>query len=420
MKIAGIDFPKPLLDALRDDRLVVFAGAGVSMGEPASLPSFMKLAEAIAHGTGAVLDEGESEDQFLGKLQHRGVRVHARAAEELSKHYPQPTTLHYDLLRIFSDPASTRVVTTNFDLLFEEAAAKLFESQPDVFAAPALPVASRFTGIVHVHGSIGRADDMVLTDSEFGRAYLTEGWARRFLVDLFHSHTVLFVGYSHNDTVMNYLARALPTETERFALTNVSAVDRWQILGIRPVLYSQPPSGDHSSLYDGVNGLANHVSRGILDWQREITGIARNVPPLEVEASDIIHDALSDPTRARFFTSAASHPEWIGWLERNGYLDSLFKIGFDGTSEQDVAAWLAEKFARDRADELFHLIARHNLQVHHELWFALSEKDQPLDPTARVSRFFPRSTWIGRLSSCLRSGIPPRVDRLARTKRLSR
>ena len=31
MKIAGIDFPKRLVDALRDDTLVVFAGAGVSM-----------------------------------------------------------------------------------------------------------------------------------------------------------------------------------------------------------------------------------------------------------------------------------------------------------------------------------------------------------------------------------------------------
>ena len=40
MRIAGIDFPVPLLNALRDGELVVFAGAGVSMGEPASLPSF--------------------------------------------------------------------------------------------------------------------------------------------------------------------------------------------------------------------------------------------------------------------------------------------------------------------------------------------------------------------------------------------
>ena len=45
---------------------------------------------------------------------------------------------------------------------------------------------------------------------DFGRAYLTEGWARRFLVDLFRSFPVLFVGYSHNDIVMTYLARALP------------------------------------------------------------------------------------------------------------------------------------------------------------------------------------------------------------------
>ena len=38
MKIAGVDFPEPLLAALRDGRLVVFAGAGVSMGLPAGLP----------------------------------------------------------------------------------------------------------------------------------------------------------------------------------------------------------------------------------------------------------------------------------------------------------------------------------------------------------------------------------------------
>ena len=199
MKISGIDFPNSLLDTLRDGRdarLVVFAGAGVSMGEPAHLPDFRKLAEAIARGTGAVLGNGESEDQFLGGLRDKRVQVHARAAEELSKHDPQPTTLHYDLLRLFPEPASTRVVTTNFDLLFERAAEEVFESQPDVFTAPALPVGSRFTGIVHVHGAIVREDDMVLTDSDFGRAYLTEGWARRFLVDVFRSYTVLFVGYS--------------------------------------------------------------------------------------------------------------------------------------------------------------------------------------------------------------------------------
>lgn len=70
MKIGGLDFPRPILNALRDDKLVVFAGAGVSMGKPASLPSFTKLAMAIAQGTGEELKENEPEDRFLGRLKH--------------------------------------------------------------------------------------------------------------------------------------------------------------------------------------------------------------------------------------------------------------------------------------------------------------------------------------------------------------
>ena len=41
---------------------------------------------------------------------------------------------------------------------------------------------------------------MILTDADFGCVYLveSEGWARRFLVELFRSFTILFVGYSHS------------------------------------------------------------------------------------------------------------------------------------------------------------------------------------------------------------------------------
>ena len=113
------------------------------------------------------------------------------------------------------DLGPLRLVTTNFDTLFEEAARESTGVQPEVFPAPALPLGREFHGIVHVHGTIDKPHDMVLTDADFGRAYLTEAWARRFLVDLFRSFTVLFVGYGHSDTVMNYLARALPVEQTR-------------------------------------------------------------------------------------------------------------------------------------------------------------------------------------------------------------
>ena len=68
LKIVGIEFPKRLCTALRDGELVVFAGAGVSMGEPANLPNFQCLAGMIAEGTGQSLQNSEPVDRFLRKL----------------------------------------------------------------------------------------------------------------------------------------------------------------------------------------------------------------------------------------------------------------------------------------------------------------------------------------------------------------
>ena len=123
MKLAGIEYPSTFMNALREKNLAVFAGAGVSMGSPACLPTFNALAKEIARGTGEALGEGEPEDRFLGRLKaDKGVEVHERAVEQLRTRCPRPTELHRDLLRLFPIPTSTRIVTTNFDLLFEQAA----------------------------------------------------------------------------------------------------------------------------------------------------------------------------------------------------------------------------------------------------------------------------------------------------------
>ena len=114
VNISGLDFPPPLIAAMRSDRLVVFAGAGISMPAPAGLPDFEGLAGAIAMGTGETRDESEPVDRFLGRLKSKGANVHARAAEVLQDSNPQPSALHSDLLRLYQRPESVRVVTTNF------------------------------------------------------------------------------------------------------------------------------------------------------------------------------------------------------------------------------------------------------------------------------------------------------------------
>ena len=364
------------------------------MGEPAYLPSFKCLAKLIAHGTGEKLKEDEPVDQFLGRLKNeRGTEVHELAAQKLSENIPKPTDLHRDLLRLYSKAESTRIITTNFDLLFEKAAQEMFELKPEVFRAPALPLGHDFNGIVHVHGAVSHPVEMVLTDEDFGRAYLTEGWARRFLLELFRSFTVLFVGYSHNDTIMNYLARALPISEDklRFALKNEKPNEkdekdeneRWQFLGIVPISYPSSSEQDHDALYSGIYRLADNTARGILDWQREIMEIAGKPPSLNEEEMDLIEDALLDEMKTRFFADAASSPEWIDWLDQRKYLDSLFGTDELSDHKRKLAEWLANTFAREHSDSLFLLIGRHGMQLHTAFWFELGrtikrQQDLPL------------------------------------------
>jgi len=377
VKIGQCDFPEPLLTALRDNRLVVFAGAGVSRGAPANLPDFARLAELIADGTGEVRSDSEREDSFLGRLQDSGPKVHSIARDLLhGDGTAAPTTLHRDLLRLFSSAEQVRIVTTNYDPLFEHAAPDVYGGAvPECFRAPALPLGRSFSGIVHVHGDLTHPDEMVLTDADFGRAYLVEGWARRFLVDLFRHFTVFFVGYSHNDLIVSYLARALPAghAKQRFALVGADDdLQRWSILGIEPVVYEQPSSRDHSALYEGVACLSDWVRRSIFDWQHDVSAIATKPPPEIGDAVAIIEYALKDVSTTRFFAAAARLPDWLSWLDRRGHLDGLFVEG-GRLSERDhcLARWLGRYFAARFPDQVLALISAHKSRVHPDFWMEL-------------------------------------------------
>ena len=276
MEIAGVDFPEPLMTALRDGRLVIFAGAGVSMGQPDGLPGFEELVRRIA-GNDKSKKDSETADRFLGRLKGDGIDVHSRAAKLLRQYNPNLTELHQNLLRIYPKRENIRIVTTNFDLLFEQAYNDLFKIAPKVFEPTALPFGGRFQGIVHIHGSIKEPQEMILTHKDFGRAYVTEsnGWAKQFLLDLFNNFIVLFVGYSHRDTIMIYLASSL-TENyskKRYTLTGNQENDaeHWSDLGVSPITFMQSDKNDYDKLYKALKDLANYIQENNLSWKQEIT-----------------------------------------------------------------------------------------------------------------------------------------------------
>lgn len=379
MLIGKMDFPDRLLDAQKDGSLVIFAGAGVSMPPPSNFPNFDDLATQVAGGV-LQREQDEPVDRFLGRLIQRGVKVHDRVHQILSNPGSAPNSMHSDLLRLFQTPAVTRLVTTNFDLHFTRAAKSIAElAEMETFSAPALPLGDSFSGLVYLHGSIDKSPGrLVLTDADFGRAYLTEGWARHFLQRLFAKYIVMFIGYSHNDPVMNYLARGLPPEVgspRRFSLVREGDNDRWKFLGITPVPYALTNDQNrHSALGSSLGRWVELSRAATLEQEQKIKGIAERPVPIDLEELAYIEHALKELPTVRFFARYAKGTDWLRWVEGKGFLKGLFSPG-TGTSAVDLelACWFANTFVCEHPGEALAVMRRAGKSPGPLLWAVIAQ-----------------------------------------------
>lgn len=221
------DVPDNLIHEHEVGRVVFFCGAGISVPKPAHLPNFRKLAKRIFKNSNLSLPsnlKSQELDVVFSSLQERfpGNRqgLLEKIFDELSitgKCKPQDY-YHSSLLSLATNrtDGSIRLVTTNYDLIFDRA--KKSGQNHHAFIAPALPVPkpNRWDGLVYLHGKLPerkeqfqKGDNIVVTSGDLGQAYLSEGWAARFIVELFRNFCVCFVGYSMDDPVMRYLADAM-------------------------------------------------------------------------------------------------------------------------------------------------------------------------------------------------------------------
>lgn len=357
-----LDIPDDVVTALEQERLVIFAGAGVSMGPPAKLPGFRQLAQEIAGNPNQTIDK--PIDEFLGDLAEAGVKVHDLCRSIIDRPSRSHNAVHVDLLRLFRSAENVRIVTTNFDPHFS-GAAKVLNWQVNTFEAPMLPLGRDFSGIVHLHGSIrGLPRRLVLTDADFGGAYLTDAWASTFLRSLFAEFTILFIGYRHEDPPIRYLARGLTGRKgpKRFALTPESDLPRWRQLGINPVPYpKRPEPAVHGALNEGVRRWTEITllqPLEIEDWMRKILTGPVEIAPNPSE-SDFLRHCLQRDDRSQYFVRYAQHWRWIEWLHEQKLLSALLATEYFPPEPKDdveksaqqarrrVSGWLGEQLARD-------------------------------------------------------------------------
>ncbi|TNC51412.1 SIR2 family protein [Mumia zhuanghuii] len=352
MWIGDIDLPPAVLDAAEAGHLVLFVGAGASRSRPSFLPDFGELVREIGSLAGREPTDVEVKqpDVFLGQLEDGGVDVHQLVAAAIDQPGSRHNPLHTAIARLATAYGKPRIVTTNYDRHLSSAAAEL-SLDLEIYQAPALPIGDDFEGIVHLHGSLDQPSRrLVVTDSDFGRSYLREAWAARFLERMFSTSTVLFIGYSHGDVVMQYLARSLGPDGKRYIVTDQAPNVEWRRLGLTPISYPND-SGDHSALPAGVERWVELATMGQIEHRARIAGLVEAEPPTIPEEVSYLEAVLADPARISHFVEKAHFEEdaraqrWFAWLEGRAIFTSVFSQDTtDSNTSRALMSWITNEY----------------------------------------------------------------------------
>ena len=351
----GPEVPGRLLQAHEDGSVVFFCGAGASY--PAGLPGFPELTKKLYDDLHVDPDpvqqaaiDAKHYDKAIDLLERAVVGRRQRVRQTLAKiltpnlDTPNATATHSALLTLGRDRHDRmRLVTTNFDRLFEKVIAM---RSPDIriCQAPMLPVPKkRWDSLVYLHGLLpddpahSDLDDLVVSSGDFGRAYLTERWAARFVGELFRNYTVCFVGYSIDDPVLRYMTDALAADRllgepslQPFAFGSCGKgkedehANQWRAKNVTPILYSE--DNGHALLHATLHEWEKTYRDGVSGKESIVVAHAGLHPTKSTEEEGFagrVLWALSDPSGlpAKRFAEFDPVPplDWLGPLSDDIY-----------------------------------------------------------------------------------------------------
>ncbi|CAI8880646.1 SIR2_2 domain-containing protein [Pseudomonas sp. IT-P258] len=341
----GPSIPDILLERCDAGRVVFLCGAGVSL--PSGMPTFVGLTRyaieffdppadsEIMAAFGPWLD-GQSAanvplDQIFNllHLEYGKDEVNSLVTERLNAPLQIEGFGHeHDLIRRISSSQSgvPQIVTTNFDRLFEAGrkGEHLVWHVPPAF--PDLNFGSKIEGITYLHGRLvdatSESHPYVLSSADFGRAYLSEGWATNFIRHLLERYTVVLVGYQAEDPPVKYLLQGLNHDGQ-YDRSRLYAFDRglseeieakWRDRGVTAIAYS-----DHTDLWKSMEAWANRADDP-RRWRTSIIAKSQQDPKdlAPYERGQVAH-TLRTVQGARLFSEAdpVPHPEWVCVMDAN-------------------------------------------------------------------------------------------------------
>ena len=202
---------KNLADHARDGNLVLFVGAGVSMG--AGLSSWSELIEGLAAEGRKANDKPLDGERLLAlDVRDQAAILANRLGEGRYREAVVErigSTSRYALGHgLLASLGSMENVTTNYDTLFETA----LGGPEKCSVLPYAPVSRGKPWLLKLHGSVDKPDHIVLTRSEYLGLPERAGALFGILQAMLLTRHMLFVGYSLTDDsfhkVMHEVRRA--------------------------------------------------------------------------------------------------------------------------------------------------------------------------------------------------------------------
>ncbi len=161
-------------------------------------------------------------------------------------------------------------------------------------------------------------DGFILSSSDFGRAYLSDGWAASFFREIIGRYVVVFVGYTADDPPVAYLLEALNKSAGKlenmYAFQSGNAEDatsRWFHKGVTPIPYDA--CDGHRALWHTLDAWA-HKARDLDQWYSHVIDKAKGGPEglLPHERGQVVHIVSTVEGLGKFTEGDDPPPaEWL-------------------------------------------------------------------------------------------------------------
>ncbi|MGI2189723.1 SIR2 family protein [Shewanella oncorhynchi] len=199
--------PKILQDAIQNEKLVIFVGAGLSIGS--GLPSWGAIVKDTLKANEQYIDKASSYImaldsgimsalEVLDKICEHKKIIYKSFEELLKKSIPQ-SDIHASLGLL-----TKRFVTTNFDTLIESnIVLKNVITHESNYNLSKIDDDDEY--VVKIHGDINRVDKCIIFSEQYNALYHEELLATFQLKKLLSKYNFLFIGFSFRDPYVKEL-----------------------------------------------------------------------------------------------------------------------------------------------------------------------------------------------------------------------